>query len=228
MLDLPLRETLLARSDLFRGLPAPLLNYIATHMVERSLSDREWLYFKDDTDAFVTLVVDGRIYSLVHGPDGREQIIGSHGPGQVVGESALIEGQRRECSTFAGGPTRLLQLGCRHFARLCEEPVFLRRLLMLMMVRLLKVIDLLELVCLHRLESRLARFLLANMDEIDLAMAMPCVSLPPSQSLLAAMLNTSRPKLNVQLQLWRRSGLISGNLDHMVINDLDYLRSKAF
>ncbi|MFP3449023.1 Crp/Fnr family transcriptional regulator, partial [Pseudomonas sp. SIMBA_067] len=48
MLDLPLRLTLLARSDLFRGLPEPLLCYVATHMVERTLDDRELLYFKDD------------------------------------------------------------------------------------------------------------------------------------------------------------------------------------
>ncbi|MBT2370909.1 Crp/Fnr family transcriptional regulator [Pseudomonas fluorescens] len=227
MLDLPLRQTLLARSDLFRGMPEHLLHYVATHMVERTLADRELLYFKDDTLEFIAVVVEGRVYSVMQGPDGREQIIGNAGAGQVVGESALISGHGRESSTFASGPTRLLQLGSRHFSLLFEEPVFLRRVLMLMMVRLLKVIELLELVCLHRLESRLARFLLANMDDIDLAMALPRVSLPASQSLLASMLNTSRPKLNVQLQLWRRSGLISGNLDRMVINDLDHLRRKA-
>lgn len=227
MLDLPLRQTLLARSDLFRGMPEELLRYVAAHVAERTLVDRELLYLKDDTLEFIALVVEGRVYSLVHGPDGREQIIGSVGPGQVVGESALITGHARECSTFASGPTRVLLLGRRHFAQLSQEPAFLRRLLMLMMVRLLKVIELLELVCLHRLESRLARFLLANLDEIDLALALPCVSLPASQGLLASMLNTSRPKLNVQLQSWRRSGLISGKLERTVINDLDHLRRKA-
>ncbi|MBI6636161.1 Crp/Fnr family transcriptional regulator [Pseudomonas paralactis] len=222
MLDLPLRQTLLARSDLFRGMPEHLLRYVATHMVERTLDDRELLYFKDDTLEFIALVVEGRIYSVVHGPDGREQIIGSTGAGQVVGETALIKDHGRESSTFAGGPTRLLQLGSRHFAVLFEEPVFLRRLLMLMMLRLLQAIELLELVCLHRLESRLARF------EIDLALALPSVSLPASQGVLASMLNTSRPKLNVQLQVWRRSGVISGNLERMVINDVEHLRRKAF
>jgi len=228
MLDLPLRQALLARSDLFRGMPEHLLHHVATHMVERTLDDREVLYFKDDTLEFIALVVDGRIYSMMQGPDGREQIIGSVGAGQVVGETALIKGHGRESSTFASGQTRLLQLGSRHFAALFEEPVFLWRLLMLMMVRLLHVIELLELVSLHRLESRLARFLLANMDDIDLALAMPSVSLPANQGVLASMLNTSRPKLNVQLQLWRRSGLISGNLERMVINDLEHLRRKAF
>ncbi|WWA77012.1 Crp/Fnr family transcriptional regulator [Pseudomonas khavaziana] len=204
------------------------MRYVATHMVERTLEDRELLYFKDDSLAFIALVVEGRIYSVVHGPDGREQIIGSTGAGQVVGETALIKDHGRESSTFASGPTRLLQLGSRHFAVLFEEPVFLRRLLMLMMLRLLHAIELLELVCLHRLESRLARFLLANLGEIDLALAMPCVSLPASQGVLASMLNTSRPKLNVQLQVWRRSGVISGDLERMVINDVEQLRRKAF
>ena len=59
MLDLPLRQTLLARSDLFRGMPEHLLRYVATHMVERTLDDRELLYFKDDTLEFIALVVEG-------------------------------------------------------------------------------------------------------------------------------------------------------------------------
>jgi len=103
MLDLPLRQTLLARSDLFRGMPEHLLRYVATHMVERTLDDRELLYFKDDTLEFIALVVEGRIYSVVHGPDGREQIIGSTGAGQVVGETALIKDHGRESSTLPAG-----------------------------------------------------------------------------------------------------------------------------
>ena len=61
MLDLPLRQTLLARSDLFRGMPEHLLRYVATHRVERTLDDRELLYLKDDTLAFIALLVEGRM-----------------------------------------------------------------------------------------------------------------------------------------------------------------------
>lgn len=225
MLDFPFRQTLLAGSDLFRDMPDSLIRYVATHAVERILDDREVLYLKGDAPTFVVLVVQGHVYQLIHGPDGREQIVATAGAGQMVGESALIDGQVREVSAIACGQTRVLQLGQRHFAALYAEPLFLRRMLMLLMQRFLKLVELLELVCLHRLESRLARFLLANLEE---AGRTGSVSIPRSQGMLASMLNTSRPKLNVQLQLWRRLGLISGQRDVLVVNDIEHLRRKAY
>ena len=41
------------------------------------------------------------------------------------------------------------------------------------------------------------------------------------------MLNASRPKLNAQLQIWKREGLISCHNDRILINDLGRLRRKA-
>jgi len=229
MLDIPLRQIVLGRSDLFRGMSESLIHYVATHCVERSLRDRDVLFLKQDTLEFLALVVEGRIYSVIHGPDGREQIVGSTEAGHVVGESALIEGHLREASAYACGSTRVLLLGRRHFSVLCAEPLFLRRILMLLMRRLLGVMELLEMVCLYRLESRLARFLLTNMEDADPTVTtLPSVPMPENQGILAAMLNTSRPKLNVQLQLWRRLGLISGQRDRIVINDIDHLRRKAY
>lgn len=228
MLDIPRRQRLVGRSDLFQGMPEPLIQYVATHCIERSLDDRDVLFLKQDALEFLALVVEGRIYSMVHGPDGREQIVGTTDIGQVVGESALIDGHARETSAYACGPTRILLLGRRHFSVLCAEPLFVRRLLVLLMRRLQSVMELLEMVCLYRLESRLARFLLANMEGDDLNIAaLPSVLMPQSQGILASMLNTSRPKLNVQLQLWRRLGLISSQRNRIVINDIDHLRRKA-
>ncbi|RCI69404.1 Crp/Fnr family transcriptional regulator, partial [Pseudomonas aeruginosa] len=54
-----------------------------------------------------------------------------------------------------------------------------------------------------------------------------CATLPTNQSILAAMLNASRPKLNAQLQIWKREGLISCRNDRILINDLGRLRRKA-
>lgn len=228
MLDFDVRQMALEQSDLFRGMPTSLIGYVATHAVERCLDDREMLFLKQDAVEFIALVVNGRIYSVIHGPDGREQIVGITNVGQVLGDSALFEDVLRDTSAFAGGPTRVLLLGRRHFATLCAEPAFLRQTLLLLKRRLTGVMELLEMVCLHRLESRLARFLLANVDESEQALTLlPSVPIPRNQGILAAMLNTSRPKLNVQLQHWRRQGLISGQRDRIVINNIDDLRRKA-
>ncbi|MDR6679607.1 Crp/Fnr family transcriptional regulator [Pseudomonas oryzihabitans] len=229
MLDIHTRQQLLKRSNLFQGMPESLLRYVATHAVERTLDDHEILFLKHDAPTFFGLIVQGCIHSVLHGPDGREQILDRNQSGDVVGELALLSSEARESTAQAFGNAQLLVLGQRHFAMLRQETLLLKRLSDLLCRRLLGSVELLESVCLHRLESRLARYLLANLangasDEQPL----PSVSLPESQCILAAMLNTSRPKLNVQLQQWRRLGLITGQRNCIYIHDLNQLRRRAY
>ncbi|NML32802.1 Crp/Fnr family transcriptional regulator [Paraburkholderia antibiotica] len=209
-------------------MPESLIHHVATHVVERRLRDGEALFLKHDPDDFVALVVVGRMYTWLYGPDGRELIIDSAEPGEVVGETALVEPNRREAAAFACGPTRLLLLSRSHFPQLTNEPVFIQRLLMLLCDKVRKAAAFIESACLHRLESRLARYLVTAVDRYGRPeFGGVVVPLPPSQSNLAAMINASRPKLNAQLQTWRRNGLVSWTRDSLLIADVEQLRSVA-
>jgi len=227
-LALATRHAALQRSKLFRDMPEPLIQHVATHVVERRLRDGEALFLKHDPDDFVALVVAGRVYTWLYGPDGRELIIDSAEPGEVVGETALVEPNRREAAAFACGPTRLLLLSRSHFPRLTNEPMFIQRLLMLLCDKVRKAAAFIESACLYRLESRLARYLVTAVDSHGRSeYGGVVVPLPPSQSNLAAMINASRPKLNAQLQTWRRDGLVSWTRDSLLIFDVEQLRSVA-
>uniref|UniRef100_E1TFA9 Transcriptional regulator, Crp/Fnr family n=1 Tax=Burkholderia sp. (strain CCGE1003) TaxID=640512 RepID=E1TFA9_BURSG len=223
------RQALLRQSKLFRDMPESLIHHVASHVVERRLDDGEALFLKHDPDDFVALVVTGRLYTLLYGPDGRELITESAEPGEVVGETALVDASRRQAAAFACGPTRVFLLWRRHFPQLTKEPLFIQRLLMLLCDKVRKAAAFIESVCLYRLESRLARHLISAIDQCGRAEhGGIVVPLPPSQSNLAAMVNVSRPKLNAQLQAWRRDGVISWTHDTLLIADVDHLRSVAY
>ncbi|TRX74978.1 Crp/Fnr family transcriptional regulator [Pseudomonas mangiferae] len=218
-------SSLLERSELLGGTPTDLIHHVAVHSVERHLTDKEVLFLKQDPDDFIGFVLTGRIYTVLYGPDGRELIINGIGPGGAVGETALIEPSVRGTSAYACGATRVLMLARRHLGPLLDNPAFLGKALRLLSARLRESSSFVETVCLHRLESRLARYLLAGLGGDPSGHA--CASLPTNQSILAAMLNASRPKLNAQLQSWKREGLISCQSDRILINDLPRMRRMA-
>lgn len=188
--------TLLQRCPLLHGLP-DLLRHVATHASERRLRDKDVLFLKHDPEDFIGLVLGGHLYTVLYGPDGRELIVNDIRPGEVIGETALIQPNRRETSAYASGAASVLILHRRHFAPLIADTEFLNRALALLCSRLREASGFVERVCLHRLESRLARHLLASLASEQPEGA--CATLPTNQSILAAMLNASRPKLNAQL-----------------------------
>ncbi|HEY9132446.1 MAG TPA: Crp/Fnr family transcriptional regulator [Dyella sp.] len=223
------RLAILRRSSLFGEMPEALMHHIATHAAERRLRGGDVLFLKNDPQDFIAIVVSGCVYTMVYGPDGRELIVNTSAAGDVIGEAALIDERQRDTTAFVCAPTQVLILRRHHFAVLTAEPEFLHRLLSLLCTRLREVGALVESVCLHRLESRLARYFVSAADECGRKQAGGVVvPMPPSQSVLAAMINASRPKLNAQLQAWRRSGLVSWTQHSMLITDVEQMRSMAY
>ncbi|MBT2748491.1 MULTISPECIES: Crp/Fnr family transcriptional regulator [unclassified Lysobacter] len=219
----------LDRCALLRGLPPTLLEHIARHSTELNLDEGDALFFKNDPSDFLAFVVHGRIYKLLYGPDGQELIVDTIESGETVDETPLLDTHSHTFTAVAYTATRVLLLSRRHFPSLTCDPGVIERAHVSLCLRLRHAVESLETMCLHRLESRLARYLLSLMHnqsrprEGDFE-----VALPPTQSILAAMVNASRPKLNAQLQTWHRSGLVSRKRNILRINDIDQFRCKAY
>lgn len=219
----------LDRCALLRGLPSTLLEHIARHSSELNLEEGDALFFKNDPSDFLAFVVHGRIYKLLYGPDGQELIVDTIESGETVDETPLLDTHSHTFTAVAYSPTRVLLLPRRHFPSLTGDSLVIERAHMSLCLRLRQAVESLETMCLHRLESRLARYLLSLMH----TQSRPRdgdfeVALPPTQSILAAMVNASRPKLNAQLQTWHRSGLVSRKRNILRINDIDQFRCKAY
>ncbi len=225
-------KPILRDAELFGDLPETLLDYILQHAQERALRDKDLLYLKHSPNEFVAIVLQGFIHTLHTSADGRELISGRFGPGALVGETAFIDDDVRSASAIAYGETRTLVLAKRHFPFLLAEPVFLLHITRLLTHRLKQSTHLIESMCLNNLEARLALYFLSIIDQ-QLPANTPNVTrdilvpMPPTQGILAAMINVSRPKLNAQLRSWQKAGLITLKNDHLQLNDLPQLRLKA-
>ena len=213
---------------IFDSLPQETITAIQAHSIVRRMSNGETLFIKGQPETFFAIIVSGHIHTMLYGPTGRQLVVESLGPGQLVGETALLNHGSRATSACSFGNARVLVVSKSYFTMLRSEPVFMHRISQLLCQRLHRSSNLLESVSLYRLESRLARFLLDRIDEVG-ANATDGVEilLPNNQSILAAMINVSRPKLNMQLQHWLRSGVICWQQDRLRILNINQIREFA-
>jgi CRP-like cAMP-binding protein len=222
MNDLEIRSWLTG-ARLLRNLPDDLLRFIAGHVVERRLRDKEFLFLQGDPENFIGFVVEGVVYHLMFGPDGRELIVSCSEQGEVFGLSALFGRFQRQTAARAFGATKVLILSRQHFFSLPHRPVFLEHLTIWLHEQCEKNLEFIEMICLYPLEARLARHILRNLEKGDV----PYVRLP-TQGLLAAMINASRPKLNVRLRSWAALGLIRMRGRTLLIDNLSQIRLRAY
>jgi CRP-like cAMP-binding protein len=206
-----------------RNLPDDLLRFVAGHVVERQLRDKEFLFLQGDPGNFIGFVMKGMVYHQMFAPDGRELIVSCSAQGEVFGLSAFFGQFQRQTAARASGATKVLTLSRQYFFTLPHKSAFLEHLTTWLHEQCEKNLDFIETTCLYPLEARLARHVLRNLEKGDV----PYVRLP-TQGLLAAMINASRPKLNVRLRSWAALGLIRVRGRTLLIDDLSQIRLRAY
>ena len=78
-------------------LPTPLLEALATHGNTRPFRAGAILITEGDAGNSLYIVVTGRLRSFASSEDGRDVVLGEHGPGEYVGELSL-DGHPRSAS----------------------------------------------------------------------------------------------------------------------------------
>jgi CRP-like cAMP-binding protein len=115
----------LAAVPLFRGCNAKELRRIAKAVDEVAVEDGYVLAEQDTTGKQAFVIVEGEV---VVKRNGRK--VATLGPGQSVGELALLDGGPRTATVVAAGPCELLVLGQREFSGLLDgAPGLARRML---------------------------------------------------------------------------------------------------
>jgi CRP/FNR family cyclic AMP-dependent transcriptional regulator len=72
-------------------------------------------------EAYLCLIVDGQVSIMKEGAGHTAKQIGSAGPGRIVGEMSLIDGEPRSASVVADEPTTLVVLTGEGFAHLSSD-----------------------------------------------------------------------------------------------------------
>jgi CRP-like cAMP-binding protein len=204
-----------------------LLEHLEPHELERLMafarSQRhpagEVIFHKGDPGISMMSIVEGRVKISVASPDGKEAVLAVLGPGEVLGEMAIIEDKDRSADATALDACELLVLQKRDFIPFLERnPAICIRLLRILCERLRRTSELIEDRTFLSLPARLAKTLLDLADtgghETEDGMR---VDFNMSQKNFGGLLGASRESVNKQLHAWQSEGLLTIGRGYVVL-----------
>ncbi|MGI9524416.1 MAG: Crp/Fnr family transcriptional regulator [Hyphomicrobiaceae bacterium] len=219
----------MANAQIFQDLDDDARLQIAREMRPTSFTSGQSIFSRGDPGKELYFIVDGRVRLSILSAEGRELAFAHAGPGSIFGEIAMIDGKARTADATAVAKTSAMSLGHAAMERLFEtSPDFGKALLRFVCARLRDADLQLEGVALHRIEVRLARFMIGLCEQrrefLDEDGFVP-IELGMSQGELALLLGASRPKVNAALMLLEDQGAVrrEGNKIHCDIDELRIL-----
>jgi CRP/FNR family transcriptional regulator, cyclic AMP receptor protein len=220
---------LLAETRMFAAVEDDARAAIIKEMRPVNFTSGQSIFSRGDKGQELYLVTKGRVRLSILSAEGRELSFAHAGPGAIFGEIAMLDGDVRTADATAVGKTEAMVLGHTAFRRLLETmPGFADAVIHFLCARLREADLQLEGVALHRIEVRLARFLVGLCAQHAPAQSDGeiTVELGMSQGELALLLGASRPKVNGALTLLEDQGIVARE-GNKVRCDLDELRTVA-
>lgn len=193
-------EAALAKSTLFRGLSDEGRARLAGAGLQMALDPGARLFAKGEPGDALFVLIEGEMEVRATSEGGRDVRIASLGPGSVIGEMAVLDGEPRSADVGALRRSRLLKIGREAvIGALTAEPVALIDLVVEMSRRLRATDAKLEDEALLDLGGKLARLLLqeAAGDRVTL-----------TQTEMARRIGASREKVNRKLHEWGGDGWV--------------------
>jgi CRP-like cAMP-binding protein len=211
------REQLLASQSLFSMLDAKELSALAAASHAKHLRAGDELCHKGDAGSQIYVIVSGRLKAMTTSANGDDVVFSIMGPGETVGELAMLSGRPRSASVVAIDDCELIALERREFVPfLRAHPEASIKLLERLARRLEHISELVEDTQFRNLPGRLAKRLLELGERYGAAGPDGLrIELRLSQAALGTLVATSRESVNKQLRAWADAGLVS--TDHGIV-----------
>lgn len=209
-------ELVLSRSALFAGVDHETIAALAATATRRVWESGAVLFQRGDSGTFMLALVSGRVRLSVSTPTGKELVLRHMGPGEVLGEFSLIDGEPRSADATAVETCSAVLLHRDQFLQAAGRYPQIGLALARHLCRQLRSTNYqMESIALYDLRSRVARFLLlAVQGHGESRHARLRMKL--NQSELALVLGASRPKINQVLQAMMAEGLVERDGDVLV------------
>ncbi len=219
------RRELLASVSIFSSLDEKELDLLLRATTTKRLEAKEVLFRKGDPGNQLYGILSGSLKVMVTGSDGKDVIFTLLGPGETIGEIALLDSEERSASAVAVETTELLTLHRRELIPFLEShpraAIGLAGILAAMVRRLSERAEDRQTM---PLSGRIAKRLLALAEEHG---KRPIVGGPvevrlPQQD-LADLVGTTRESVNKQLRIWSEAGVIEIGRGRVVLKDPEAL-----
>ncbi len=221
------RRMLLAETPLFSSAPPDLLTELAARASTVQLAQHESLFLKGDPGERLYVVISGMIRIGTMSPEGREISYGVLGPGDLLGEIAVLDGGERSADAKAIEESLLLALERRDVLSVLDRnPAQALKLLKVLCHRIRRADELLDDVVFLSLPGRLAKHLLALGQMAGEKKGGP-MEVCLSQQVLAEHLGISRESVNKVLSKWEEAGIVTLGRGRIALNRTAVLQQIA-
>ena len=223
------KTEILSAVGLFQGMGDGELASIATLTTTRQVAPRDELFHKGDQGSQVYVVCSGRLKILTTSRLGTCVVFNTVGPGEVIGELALISGTPRSATVIAVEPCVLLVIERRDFlAFLRSRPEAAIRLLVILADRLRGVNEMVEDTLFLNVSPRLAKKLTSYAERYGKRTSSGVrIDLKLSQEEWGDLVGTTRESINKQLRSWASEGVLSLDRGYVVIHQIEGLERIA-
>jgi CRP/FNR family transcriptional regulator, cyclic AMP receptor protein len=214
------RRAALAASPLFRALLPDELDAVLRHAPLRQFGRGATVYRKGDAGSGMLVILSGRLRIGSTGEDGRDIVLGILGPGQCVGEMALLDSEERSADVTALEACTVLAVERGPFIALMRgNPDLCLRVVAMLSSRLRNSNEALEEMALLGLPRRIGRLLLRLARDYGRRAdgGGIRIELKLSQKDISALVGGSREKVNRQLRRWEEEGAIGREQGYIVV-----------
>lgn len=216
---------ILARLPLFQELSPEQLGALEKACHERRLAKGEMLFQKGDPPKGFFILVFGQVKLAFPSSQGNEKVVQIVGPHQSFGEAIMF--LNRPSPVFAQGlaDSLLLHIGSAPvFELLQADPLFARRMLAGLSMRLHTLVQDVETYSLRSSAQRVVGFLLQHCPQTGPCDGTVDISLPASKQVIASRLNLTPETLSRIFHDLSSNGLIAVSGKQITINDVRRLR----
>lgn len=211
---------LIAQNPFFRALSRDEQERLAQHLVRRRLERDEYVFYEGDPAEWLVLVVEGRVKMIKHSESGRETILATFGPGQIVGEVGVLVGETYPATAQALEPTIALSLRREEYVRLVHShPELAWALIVELGQRLQHAHETIRSLAVEKVERRVARVLLrmASAAGERLADGAVRITVPLSRQDIADMAGTVIETAIRTLSKFQKQGLIDARQGYLIL-----------
>jgi CRP/FNR family cyclic AMP-dependent transcriptional regulator len=211
----------LSRVEPFTAARAPEIETLAAAAVRLRKGAGAPLIEENAVPDGLYVVLRGRVNLVRTGVGGRDLILMTLGPGDVVGESCAFDRTGSSTAAIAAVPVEVLRIPAEIVAaHVRREPETMMRLMQLVTDKLRDIESVASSLALHDVEERLRRTLirLARRQGRRTSETAMILAPVPTQSELARMVGSCRETVSRTLSAMARDGLLSSSGRRMILD----------
>lgn len=220
---------LLARVPLLSGLEASELERIAKVAIPRSFPKGARIFHEGDTSDACYVIRSGEVRVTREHSDGRAIALATLGPGELVGELAMLDGGVRSASVETLTEVDLLAVSAADMRGLLERNVEITtKLVVALTKRLRETNERISRQSFQTVPSRVAGVLSQLVAEEDAEQGREGVTIRMNQADLAQLAGTSRESVSRFLAVLERAGVVRVGRGRVTVIEPPRLRAYIF